>query len=365
MAELQQPNIVGNFLAAYSSGLERQQQQQDAAYQRQRQAKADDRLDQQFQWQMDDRQIAAARERADRIAAVAQMSDTPEKWAVNVPAVMQQLGIDGPAPDFSTREAKIAEALGLKDMLDLEFKNREAARQDRVANANIAQSYAAIRASDRQGRGGGGSGVLNNAMQRAQLAQAFGIDPASPAGQKFALTGQLPAPLSATDKKAVLEADQMARATKEGLGALRQARVLSGKASQGWGANTISQGLSLLGDETAINTLDFDNIIKSNVLPQLKVIFGGAPTEGERAILLELQGSSSLSRENRQRILGRAIKAAEDRLQFYSSQAQDLRGGTYYSPTRGQQPAAQSQTAPAAAKKKWTTPEGFTIEEVD
>lgn len=158
MAELQQPNIVGNFLAAYSSGLERQQQQQDAAYQRQRQAKADDRLDQQFQWQMDDRQIAAARQRADRIAAVAQMSDTPEKWAVNVPAVMQELGIDGPAPDFATREAKIAEALGLKDMLDLQFKNREAARMDRVANANIAQSLAAARASNRQGQGGGGEG---------------------------------------------------------------------------------------------------------------------------------------------------------------------------------------------------------------
>ena len=78
---------------------------------------------------------------------MAQMSDTPEKWAVNVPAVMQELGIDGPAPDFATREAKIAEALGLKDMLDLQFKNREAARQDRVANANIAQSYAAADAS--------------------------------------------------------------------------------------------------------------------------------------------------------------------------------------------------------------------------
>lgn len=248
-----------------------------------------------------------------------------------------------------------------REMKKFEMEQQAAGQRGRLTEAQIA-------AANRSNQGGGGSGVLNNAMQRAQLAQAFGIDPASPAGQKFALTGQLPAPLSATDKKAVLEADQMARATKEGLGALRQARVLSGKASQGWGANTISQGLSLLGDETAVNTLDFDNIIKSNVLPQLKVIFGGAPTEGERAVLLELQGSSSLSRENRQRILDRAIKAAEDRLQFYNSQAQDLRGGTYYSPTRGQQSApaaAPTQSAPQAAKKKWTTPEGFTIEEVD
>lgn len=155
MAELQQPNIVGNFLAAYSSGLERQQQQQDAAYQRQRQAKADDRLDQQFQWQMDDRQIAAANDRANKIARVALISDTPEKWAMNVPVLMQQLGIDGPAPDFSTREAKIAEAQSLQEMLKAQMDEREAARLDRVANANIAQSYAAARASNRQGQGGG------------------------------------------------------------------------------------------------------------------------------------------------------------------------------------------------------------------
>jgi hypothetical protein len=165
MAELQQPNIVGNFLAAYSSGLERQQQQQDAAYQRQRQAKADDRLDQQFQWQMDDRQIAAANDRANKIARVALISDTPEKWAMNVPVLMQQLGIDGPAPDFSTREAKIAEAQSLQEMLKAQMDEREAARLDRVANANIAQSYAAARASNRQGQGGGGLGNAPSGYQ--------------------------------------------------------------------------------------------------------------------------------------------------------------------------------------------------------
>lgn len=57
MAELQQPNIVGNFLAAYGSGLERQQQQQDAAYQRQRQARADQMSEQKFNVDMDATQL--------------------------------------------------------------------------------------------------------------------------------------------------------------------------------------------------------------------------------------------------------------------------------------------------------------------
>ena len=60
MAELQQPNIVGNFLAAYSSGLERQQQQQDAAYQRQRQAKADQMTEQKYNFDMEQGQIDRA-----------------------------------------------------------------------------------------------------------------------------------------------------------------------------------------------------------------------------------------------------------------------------------------------------------------
>lgn len=64
MAELQQPNIVGNFLAAYSSGLERQQQQQDAAYQRQRQAKADQMTEQKYNFDMDAGQLDMALKRA-------------------------------------------------------------------------------------------------------------------------------------------------------------------------------------------------------------------------------------------------------------------------------------------------------------
>lgn len=350
MPELQQPDIVGNFLSSYATAQAQQQAQQDREFNKQRIMKQDSMAEQKFGMDQQAHQFKIAEEVVNMLGSV-QDGD-----AAGFERAKQRWGQMGLPP----------EAVAGYTVADLPALRIKAGTQLRELQAQ--QARAQIAAANRSNQGGGGSGVLNNAMQRAQLAEAFGIDPASPAGQKFALTGQLPAPLSATDKKAVLEADQMARATKEGLGALRQARVLSGKASQGWGANTISQGLSLLGDETAVNTLDFDNIIKSNVLPQLKVIFGGAPTEGERAILLELQGSSSLSRENRQRILDRAIKAAEDRLQFYNSQAQDLRGGTYYSPTRGQQSApaaAPTQNAPQAAKKKWTTPEGFTIEEVD
>jgi len=357
MAELQMPDIAGNFLSSYYTAQQKQQADADRQRNMQRQDVADERQSQQFDMQMDLGKLEMAQKQTAALNDILSGVDTANPASLDMAKqrFLQTFGGDPQA----------VAGITMADIPRIKMQTGQTA-----AELGLQLKRAQIAATERSSRGGaGGAGPGNAALQRAQLAQVYGIDPNSEAGKRYALTGQLPAPLSVKDKGAILEADQMARATKEGLGALRQAKVLSGKSSQGWGANTLSQGLSLLGDETAINTLDFDNIIKSNVLPQLKVIFGGAPTEGERAILLELQGSSSLPRANRERILDRAIKAAEDRLQFFSSQAQDLRGGTYYNPTRGQpQPSAGAPAAPAAsapAPKRKFTSGGFTFEEVE
>lgn len=246
-----------------------------------------------------------------------------------------------------------------RDMKTFEADQQAVGQRGRLTEAQIA-------ATNRSNRGvaGGGSGVMNSALQRAQLAQAFGIDPASPAGQKFALTGQLPASLSATDKKAIQEADQMVMASQQGLSMLNQAKTLNPKAAGGLGMGTLAEIFAQIGDETALNTRDLENVLQSNVLPQLKAIFGGAPTEGERQILLDLQGSARKTVEERRRIIDRSIAAANARIGFYRDQAADLRGGTYYSPTRGQPAAAPQAATPPAAKKTFTSG-GFTFEEVD
>lgn len=241
--------------------------------------------------------------------------------------------------------------------LDIQFKQA----QIKAQQANAAQSYAAADASMRSGQGGG-SGLGNAAMQRAALAQQFGIDPNSDAGKKYILTGQLPASLSPTDKKAIQEADQMVMATQQGMAMLKQAEKLNPKAAGGFGMGLLSDAFAQIGDETALNTRDLENVLQSNVLPQLKAIFGGAITEGERQILLDLQGSASKTVEERRRIIERSIAAANARLGFYRDQAQDLRGGTYYSPTR-----AQPQTTPTPPATGSTQPPsngGFTVRKV-
>lgn len=347
MPELQQPDIVGNFLSSYATAQAQQQAQQDRAMQQQRMAKQDGMAEQQFKMQQQRHQFDIAQQVVDMLGSVqdgdaAGFERAKQRWG--------QMGLP-------------MEAVAGYTVADLPALRIKAGTQLRELQAQ--QARAQIAATNRSNQGGGGSGVLNSALQRAQLAQAFGIDPASPAGQKFALTGQLPAALSPTDKKAIQEADQMVMATKQGLDMLNQAKALNPKAAGGFGMGRLADVFAQVGDQTAINTRDLENVLQSNVLPQLKAIFGGAITEGERQILLDLQGSADKTVEERKRIIDRSIAAANARLKFYQEQSADLRGGTYYSPTRGQQPAAQSQTAPAAAKKKWTTPEGFTIEEVD
>ena len=346
MPELQQPDIVGNFLSSYATAQAQQQAQQDREFNKQRIMKQDGMAEQQFGMQQQAHQLKLAEEVTNMLGSVQ----------------------DGDAQGFERAKQRWGqmglpmEAVAGFTVADLPALRVKAGTQLRELQAQ--QARAQIAATNRSNQGGGGSGVLNSALQRAQLAQAFGIDPASPAGQKFALTGQLPASLTATDKKAIQDADQMVMASQQGLAMLNQAKTLNPKAAGGFGMGTLAEVFAQIGDETALNTRDLENVLQSNVLPQLKAIFGGAPTEGERQILLDLQGSARKTVEERRRIIDRSIAAANARIKFYQDQASDLRGGTYYSPTRGQQPAALP-AAPAAPKKKTVLPNGVTIEELD
>jgi hypothetical protein len=227
--------------------------------------------------------------------------------------------------------------------------------------------------------------------QRAQAAKQYGIDPNTPEGRAFVLTGDLKtggaAPLSSvgkinadfnaglidqatrdaliskasqpdqmklttTDKKAILEADDMVAANENALNALDQAIALSDKANSGWFAGVRGALGNNLPDlavpdfisspESSVATADMDNAVIGQALSSLKAIFGGMPTEGERKILLDLQGSSTMPREVRKQVFERAKAMAQRRLEFNKQRADSLRGGTYYNsggPPQQLQPA--------------------------
>jgi hypothetical protein len=184
---------------------------------------------------------------------------------------------------------------------------------------------------------------------RQQQAQQLGMSPDDPRYQSYILTGKFPRedaqPLTATDKKAILEADEQVSTNQNAIGLIDQALKINDQANSGFAASTRATAGNYLPDwmvpdkisspESSQATTEYDNLVQTQALQQLKTIFGGNPTEGERAILLELQASSSKPPAVRENILKRAKELASKRLEFNQQRANELRGGTYYKPGGG------------------------------
>jgi hypothetical protein len=94
--------------------------------------------------------------------------------------------------------------------------------------------------------------------QREQALQARGLDPKDPRNQQFVLTGKFPRedaqPLTATDKKAILEADDAVMAATNVIGNLQKIKELSKKAYEGPLAGVRGYATSLMGSEAGTAT---------------------------------------------------------------------------------------------------------------
>lgn len=305
---------------------------------------------------------------------------------------LASLGQGGPDADILLRSGDLSLAqlgVGLKNRsADDAWRREESARAQRNADRSYGLQERAASRADR--------GLEETATERAAVARANGIDPATPQGRAFVLTGKLPEadttfqsaieqrkqaaiangldpsspgfqsfvltgkmpredaqPLTATDKKAILEADEGVMTARSAIDALNKANELSKKAFSGPMAEKRGYAASFLGETSDIGkggiaTAELNNVVTSNALSQLKAIFGGAPTEGERKILLDIQGSVNQPHEVRAKIYERAKQMAENRLRFNEQRAAELRGGQFYKPQVQQQPAPAS-SAPAAA----------------
>lgn len=177
-----------------------------------------------------------------------------------------------------------------------------------------------------------GDKVRDQIAAREEEAKRLGLTPGTPTAQTYALTGKIgrDQELSATDKKAIMEAEEAVLSAQTAVEALNQAKAISPKAYEGPTAGMRGYGMSLLGNEAGEATQELSNIVATNALGQLKAIFGGNPTEGERKILLDIQGSVGQPDAVRQKIFDRGIALAQKRLEFNQRRADDLRGGTFY-----------------------------------
>jgi hypothetical protein len=200
----------------------------------------------------------------------------------------------------------------------------------------------------------GNSNVAVVTEERRKVADSLGWKPESDQYKSFVATGKLPKEdqqtLTVTDKNAILEADEAVNANRSTIGQLRSAIDLSKKAFSGPLASQRGYVASLMGSEAGIATENLTNTVTGQALENLKATFGGAPTEGERKILLDVQGAASQAPEVREEIYRRAIAAAERRMKFNEDRASQLRGGTYYkTPQAGSAPATAAPTGPATS----------------
>jgi hypothetical protein len=222
---------------------------------------------------------------------------------------------------------------------------------------------------DRQYKGG----MLDIARQQAtrkdvppqvQVLQAAGIDPRSPEGRKALFPKAEEKPLNPTEFKAVVDAEKVVESSNSVISTLKQAKELSKKAYGGPMAAQRGYLGSLVGMEEGIATEELRNMVSTNGVEQLKAIFGGNPTEGERKILLELQGSVDKPDAVRQKIFDRGIAAAEQRLKYNQALAERVRSRQFMQPQGQAAPAGAPQAAPPPQQQTPRLPPGTNPQQV-
>lgn len=144
-----------------------------------------------------------------------------------------------------------------------------------------------------------------------------------------------------TDKQQQLTPTEIALKTKTednigslttALNSLSQAYALNPNSlAGGW----LGKGQQFLGDISGsddpiyVNTRQINNLLGSQALELLRATFGGAPTEGERAILLELQGIGSATKEDRAKIMMRAYIEVQKSLAREQGRLEQINSGAY------------------------------------
>jgi hypothetical protein len=150
-------------------------------------------------------------------------------------------------------------------------------------------------------------------------------------------------PMSATLQKELIESDDTAQAAKNVVKSLQAALSLNDAAYSGYLAKPRAVLASnTFGGKSADATIDIDNLMTGQGLESLKSIFGAAPTEGERKILMDMQASVDKTPAQRKAIMERAIAAAKTRAAYAENKAKAIRGGSYLT-DGAEAPAAQSE----------------------
>lgn len=175
--------------------------------------------------------------------------------------------------------------------------------------------------------------------------------------------------LSATEQKELFDTMDLTSSGEAAVGALQRAKGILTNSPEGaepytgFGAEARAAAarLPVVGDlvadkERGAATTEYKTLVTEQALNNLKAIFGGMPTEGERAILMQMQALPTYTPEEQSRIIDNAVAAANKRLEFNQSKANAIRTGQYSQMgKKGQNPIDQ----PASGLQPGTEEEGY------
>jgi hypothetical protein len=191
--------------------------------------------------------------------------------------------------------------------------------------------------------------------QQIQLLNAAGIDPRSPEGRK-ALFPRTDTPISATDKRAIFEAEDAVPGLQGTIENLDKALELNPQTFSGAGASYRAWAGSNLPDfmvpdaiadkKGANATTEWQKIMGPEALSQMASTLKGATTDFELRKFIEMLGDPATPPDIRKGVIQRMKRLAERKLELQKARMNDLRGGEYFKPGGGQAPA---QAAPQAA----------------
>lgn len=139
--------------------------------------------------------------------------------------------------------------------------------------------------------------------------------------------------LSSTQETELFEQEDVVNGSKSALLNLDKALKLSPLAYEG-GAAELRMGVGtyipgIKSSDAQVASTEFNSIMGEQMLSQLKAIFGGNPTEGERKVLAQLQGSLGMSHEARKPVIENAMAAVRRRLKSAEERIKGIRSGSY------------------------------------
>lgn len=174
-------------------------------------------------------------------------------------------------------------------------------------------------------------------------------------GGSVTVTSTQPRTLAPAEVQLRADTETALSSLREAKSALSDAAEYSKKAYAGPAATQRGAiaGVTGWNTESAVATREFNSIMTGQALNQLRIIFGGNPTEGERKILLDMQASAQMSQPERDALLKRAQRAVDIRLNDTERRLKSIVSGEYN--------RVQSGYTPPAAPSAPALPPGFEV----